>query len=169
MGMSNRSCAAAGIAGKRSNSGQKAVLAGIPRFALPPELNKIFILFNYVYGFKTSPLCYKIQRTGSSYPYISSIRTKINQEWMIAMSLIPCTSKCVYQSDGICTLDSAAAAGLPSLGGACIHFIPVDAARLGSPHRYCEPGSAAAPGAHGDFPPDGPAPDRSGTPDDAPR
>ena len=59
------------------------------------------------------------------------------------MSLIPCTSQCVYQSDGICTLDSAAAAGQPSLGGACIHFIPVDAKRLGSPHRYCEPGSAA--------------------------
>lgn len=59
------------------------------------------------------------------------------------MSLIPCTSQCVYQSDGVCTLDSAAAAGQPSLGGACIHFIPTDARRLGSPHRYCEPGSAA--------------------------
>ena len=59
------------------------------------------------------------------------------------MSLIPCTSQCVYQSDGICTLDSAAAAGQPSLGGACIHFIPSDAKRLGSPHRYCEPGSTA--------------------------
>ena len=59
------------------------------------------------------------------------------------MSLIPCTSQCVYQSDGICTLDSAAAAGQPSLGGACIHFIPTDVKRLGSPHRYFEPGSAA--------------------------
>lgn len=57
------------------------------------------------------------------------------------MSLIPCTSQCVYQSDGVCTLDSAAAAGQPSLGGACIHFIPTDEKRLGSPHRYCEPGS----------------------------
>ena len=37
------------------------------------------------------------------------------------MSLIPCTSSCVYQSDGVCTLDSAAAAGVPALGGACIH------------------------------------------------
>ena len=25
------------------------------------------------------------------------------------MSLIPCTSQCVYQQDGVCTLDSAAA------------------------------------------------------------
>ena len=31
------------------------------------------------------------------------------------MSLIPCTSNCVYQTDGICTLDSAAAAGLPHI------------------------------------------------------
>lgn len=48
--------------------------------------------------------------------------------------MIPCTSECVYQSEGLCRLDSAAAAGLPDLGGACVHFIP--AARLGSPHRY---------------------------------
>ena len=38
---------------------------------------------------------------------------------MMCMSLIPCTSQCVYQQDGVCTLDSAAAAGLPALGGAC--------------------------------------------------
>ena len=64
---------------------------------------------------------------------------------MVPMSLIPCTSRCVYQQEGICTLDSAAAAGLPSLGGACVHFIPADAARLGSPHRYSQPESAAGP------------------------
>ena len=50
------------------------------------------------------------------------------------MSLIPCTSECVYQSDGLCGLESAAAAGLPALGGACVHFIPADPGRLGSPH-----------------------------------
>ncbi len=59
------------------------------------------------------------------------------------MSLIPCTSACIYQADGVCTLDSAAAAGVPSLGGACVHFIPSDAARLGLPHRYCAPEAAA--------------------------
>ena len=52
-----------------------------------------------------------------------------------------CSSQCVYQSDGICTLESAASAGLPALGGACVHFTPTDAERLGSPHRYYEPGS----------------------------
>ena len=62
---------------------------------------------------------------------------------MMCMSLIPCTSQCVYQQDGVCTLDSAAAAGLPALGGACVHFIPTDEGRLGSPHRYSEPGLAA--------------------------
>ena len=39
--------------------------------------------------------------------------------------MIPCTSDCIYQSDGLCNLDSAAAAGFPSLGGACVHFIPL--------------------------------------------
>ena len=29
-----------------------------------------------------------------------------------------CSSRCVYQSDGVCTLESAASAGLPALGGA---------------------------------------------------
>ena len=54
---------------------------------------------------------------------------------MMCMSLSPCTSQWVYQQDGVCTLDSAAAAGLPALGGACVHFIPTDEGRLGSPHR----------------------------------
>ena len=72
------------------------------------------------------------------------------------MSLIPCTSNCIYQSDGVCTLDSAAAAGLPSLGGACIHFIPADAKKLGSPHRYCAPEAAAIRETPGDQQPDAP-------------
>ena len=57
--------------------------------------------------------------------------------------MIPCTSECVYQSDGLCTLDSAAAAGVPALGGACVHFIP--AKRLESPHRYFERAKDADP------------------------
>lgn len=57
--------------------------------------------------------------------------------------MIPCTSECAYQSDGLCTLDSAAAAGVPALGGACVHFIP--AKRLESPHRYSERAAAANP------------------------
>lgn len=72
------------------------------------------------------------------------------------MSLIPCTSACVYQSDGVCTLDSAAAAGVPSLGGACVHFIPVSARRLGSPHRYFEPAAAPDPGSSPGSQPGGP-------------
>ena len=75
---------------------------------------------------------------------------------MMCMSLIPCTSACVYQQDGLCTLDSAAAAGTPSLGGACVHFIPTDEGRLGSPHRYSAPGSDEAPQAR-------PAPRSGGT------
>ncbi len=71
------------------------------------------------------------------------------------MSLIPCTSQCVYQSDGVCTLESATAAGQPSLGGACIHFIPTDAKRLGSPHRYCEPGLSVSRDTSANLPHDG--------------
>lgn len=67
--------------------------------------------------------------------------------------MIPCTSECVYQSDGLCTLDSAAAAGVPALGGACVHFIP--SKRLESPHRYSE--RAKAPDRSPD--PGGPEPD----------
>lgn len=73
------------------------------------------------------------------------------------MSLIPCTSACLYQQDGTCTLDSAAAAGIPALGGACVHFIPAVVKRHGLPHRYCGPESAAAPGSS-EYRPDAPEP-----------
>ena len=43
------------------------------------------------------------------------------------MSLIPCTGACIYQKDGLCTLDYAGAKGLPFNG--CVHFIPKDAAQ----------------------------------------
>ena len=66
------------------------------------------------------------------------------------MSWIPCTSACVYQSDGECTLESAAAVGMPMHGGACIHYIPayppishisaVHPEPHGLPHRYSAPG-----------------------------
>ncbi|MCL2828116.1 MAG: hypothetical protein FWD99_05185 [Oscillospiraceae bacterium] len=44
---------------------------------------------------------------------------------MRIMSLIPCTSSCVYQQDGTCTLERAASCGTldaqPAAG--CVHFI----------------------------------------------
>ena len=75
---------------------------------------------------------------------------------MMCMSLIPCTSQCVYQQDGVCTLDSAAAAGLPARGGAGVPFIPPAEGRRGSPPRYSAPGSDEAPQAR-------PAPPSGGT------
>lgn len=39
------------------------------------------------------------------------------------MSLITCTSGCIYQTDGICTLDTVSNIGTPSNSG-CIHYIP---------------------------------------------
>ena len=69
------------------------------------------------------------------------------------MNSFLCASKCVYHADGCCVLNSAdsSAVDLPALGGACVPIIPADAARLGSPHRYCAPGSNEAPGARADF------------------
>ena len=78
------------------------------------------------------------------------ISNQYSNGWLL-MSFIPCTSKCVYQSDGLCVLDSATAAGVPSFGGACIHFIPADEARLGLPHRYCEPESMSTPKVASDY------------------
>jgi len=63
-----------------------------------------------------------------------------NQKRMITMNNIPCRNNCIYQECGTCGLDCAALAGMPPLGGACIQLIPEDAVRLGSPHRYYEPG-----------------------------
>ena len=39
------------------------------------------------------------------------------------MSLIPCTDPCIYQREGLCALDRACSAGVPSAGG-CVHFLP---------------------------------------------
>ncbi|WP_186564497.1 hypothetical protein [Lawsonibacter celer] len=40
------------------------------------------------------------------------------------MSLIACTSNCVYQQDGYCSLERAASRGLPSEQESCVHFVP---------------------------------------------
>jgi hypothetical protein len=40
------------------------------------------------------------------------------------MSLIACTSHCIYQEDGYCALDRAACVGQPSTDEDCVNFIP---------------------------------------------
>lgn len=40
------------------------------------------------------------------------------------MSLIACTSNCVYQQDGCCTLERAASCGFPDKQSPCVNFIP---------------------------------------------
>lgn len=40
------------------------------------------------------------------------------------MSLIPCTSNCMYQEDGYCTLERAASSGAPCGVKDCVHFLP---------------------------------------------
>lgn len=39
------------------------------------------------------------------------------------MTLISCSSDCIYQENGYCNLNQAAAVGVPSESG-CIHYIP---------------------------------------------
>lgn len=40
------------------------------------------------------------------------------------MSLIACTSDCVYQQDGYCGLERAVSFGLPSDDETCVNFVP---------------------------------------------
>ena len=40
------------------------------------------------------------------------------------MSYIPCSANCRYQSDGLCALDHAGAAGAAGTDGGCLHFVP---------------------------------------------
>jgi hypothetical protein len=40
------------------------------------------------------------------------------------MSLIACTSNCMYQKNGRCTLDCAGSLGEPTERNPCVHFRP---------------------------------------------
>ncbi len=46
------------------------------------------------------------------------------------MSLIACSSDCLYQENGYCNLNHAAAIGVPSETG-CIHYIPKQKLKYG--------------------------------------
>lgn len=40
------------------------------------------------------------------------------------MSLIACTSKCVYEQDGYCSLKRVASKGMPCETDPCVNFVP---------------------------------------------
>lgn len=40
------------------------------------------------------------------------------------MSLIVCTSDCLYQQDGRCSLERAVSGGAPSRENPCVNYIP---------------------------------------------
>ena len=40
------------------------------------------------------------------------------------MSLIVCTSECLYQQDGYCSLERAVSGGTPSAENPCVNFVP---------------------------------------------
>ena len=43
---------------------------------------------------------------------------------VIPVSLIACTSACVYQQDGYCTLERASSCGVPCAESPCVNFVP---------------------------------------------
>lgn len=43
---------------------------------------------------------------------------------MILVSLIVCTSECLYQLDGYCSLERAVSGGAPSAKNPCVNFVP---------------------------------------------
>jgi hypothetical protein len=43
---------------------------------------------------------------------------------MVSLSLIACTSDCLYQQDGCCCLERVGSGGIPSREEPCIHFVP---------------------------------------------
>lgn len=136
----------------------KKLLRGI---CLHPVLNKIFILFNLHRLFKTPPLTRPLRSTQPNLCFLrfhqdinstvpahpipngrTARRYKMKGNGLNFMGLIPCTSPCIYQKDGLCDLDCAAAAGVPPAGGGCVHFIPVCASRSAGPPQYSAPESA---------------------------
>lgn len=52
-----------------------------------------------------------------------TIKTKLN-DGMIFVSLIVCTSECLYQLDGYCSLERAVSGGVPSEENPCVNFVP---------------------------------------------
>lgn len=70
---------------------------------------------------------------------------KFQRKGAAIMGLIPCTSRCIYQKDGLCELDCAAVAGLPPADGGCVHFIPACVRPLEGPHQYSARESTQAP------------------------
>lgn len=40
------------------------------------------------------------------------------------MSLIVCTSECLYQQDGYCSLERAVSGGTPNEENPCVNFVP---------------------------------------------
>ena len=58
------------------------------------------------------------------------------------MSLIACTSNCVYQSDGYCGLVRAGSCGAPSAAEPCVKYVP----KHGTPHSQSPDTANGSPG-----------------------
>ena len=61
------------------------------------------------------------------------------------MLFIPCTDNCLYQSDGMCTLDHCTVPGHPDQSHPCVHYVPVlsPSPAAAKPVQYCGPEKAS--------------------------
>lgn len=60
------------------------------------------------------------------------------------MMLIPCTDDCLYQKEGLCTLDHCALPGRPMHGHSCVHYVSVSSVPEDEvPGRYSQPEAAS--------------------------
>ncbi len=47
------------------------------------------------------------------------------------MTLIECTSDCIYQQDGTCRLQRAMSSGVPSYDHPCVNYVPKSSQQSG--------------------------------------
>ena len=91
------------------------------------QLTRVFILFTFRYTppepYVPLPVINEIGIIRANYPL------SLNSEVMM-LSLIACTSNCVYQQDGYCSLERAVSGGLPCPEDPCVNFIPRRASAL---------------------------------------
>ncbi len=62
-------------------------------------------------------------RQDIEYSHLGRLRPAGERGW-VTLSLIACTSDCLYQQEGRCTLERAASGGIPSAENPCVHFVP---------------------------------------------
>lgn len=64
--------------------------------------------------------------------------TSNTKRWVIIVSLIVCTSECLYQLDGYCSLERAVSGGVPCEENPCVNFVPKRTVLQNSSQRFTD-------------------------------